>query len=129
MKLKLSKLTTPQLQVYAELTTAQLDELDKYGMDTTICHSFGGIDELDKKKIHDNISIKMIKIEETRISLVKEINRRMRRDLETSFGPSDVQPYLNKFQTEFPLIGKSEIEVKQWLKKKETEKSSNLAKA
>ena len=112
---------TPQIMVYAELTTTQLDELDKYGMDIALCESYGGITKAEMKELHEKLSIKMLKIEESRIALLKEINSRMRRDLNVSFGPSDVQPYLNKIQTKFPLIGKGEAEVKAFLAKKEKE--------
>lgn len=127
--MKLENLSSSQVMIYAELTTQQLDELDRYGMDVTLCESFGGMTEEEKKEIHDSLSLKIIKIEETRLSLVKEINKRMRRDLKIGFGPSDVQPYLNKFQTEFPLIGKGEAEVKAWLAKKEKETKTKLKKA
>lgn len=113
---KISNLTTPQIMVYAELTTKQLEELDAYGMDVTVCESHGGITESEKDEIHISLSEKMNVIEESRILLVKEINKRMRRDLNTSFGPSDVQPYLNKFQKNYPYIGLGESEIKARLK-------------
>lgn len=117
----LNRLTTPQLMVYAELMTNQIDELDKYGMDVRLCESYGGISKTDMEKIHNDLALKISNGEEARISLVAEINRRMKKDLKIDFGPSDVQPYLNKYQKEFPLIGKGEAEIKAFNEKKKQE--------
>lgn len=121
--MKLENLSTQQLMVYAELITNQVDELDRFGMDVKVCESFGGMSKNEMEEIHNKLSLKITEGEKTRISLVKEINRRMRRDLKISFGPSDVQPYLNKIQQEFPLIGKGEAEIKAHLEKKRREKT------
>lgn len=124
--MNLKELGTQQIMAYAEMVTKTLDELNQLGGEITLCCSYGGIEESDKEDMHKEISLKMDKLEEARVDLAKEINRRLKKHMGIPFGPSDVQPLINKFVTKFPLLGKGEDEVKMILAKQEKAKLAKV---
>jgi len=109
---------TQTIMVYAEMVTKTYEELNQFGADVTLCFSYGGIEEKEKKEIQKVLSAKMDELDKARISLVKEINSRLKKNMGISFGPSDVQPLLNKYVLKHPNLGKGEAEIKA-LKEKE----------
>jgi len=110
--MKLSEFPTSQIMVYAEMVSKQFEELYDFDVQVVMCHQHGGLMTHEKDIIRKDIGIKMIELEEARVKLVKEINRRIKRDMGIKFGPSDIQPFINKYVKKHSLIGKGEAEIK-----------------
>ena len=123
--MNLKEMPTSKLFPYSEMVTTMINELDNFGSEVEECHAYGGMTLNNKKEIQDKLTNKILKLDDVRIDLVKEINRRLKKDLGIGFGPSDVQPYLNKILTEFPTIGKGESEIKMMVEKERRASISN----
>lgn len=121
--MKISEMTTQTIMVYAEMVTKLYDDLNQAGGEATLLCSWEGITEDEKKRIQDELAVKMDSIESARIELVKEINSRMKKSLGISFGPSDLQPLLNKYIKRHPLFGKGEAEVKAFVESQKNPKA------
>lgn len=124
--MNIKELGTQQIMAYAEMVTKTLEELNQIGGEITLCCSYGGIEESDKEDMHKEIALKMNKLEEARIDLAKEINRRLKKHLGIPFGPSDVQPLINKFVKKHPLLGKKEAEIQAVKAKEEKAKLAKV---
>lgn len=120
--MKLTEFPTSQLMIYAEMVSKQFEELYDFDIQVVLCNQAGGLTKREKDEIRKDIGIKMEELESARVSLVKEINRRIKRDLKIKFGPSDVQPYINGYVNKYPLIGKGEAEIKTVLENKKLKK-------
>jgi len=116
-----------RIMPYSEMISAMIEEMSLFGGEATMCCDYGGITEKEKEDIHHSLGLKMAKLEETRIKLVKEINRRMRKELGIGFGPSDITPYFNRIIKKHPLLGKGSSEIKAILEKKAQEKKLKKA--
>lgn len=127
--MKVSDFQTAQIMVYAEMVSKQFEELYDFDVQVVMCHQHGGLLNHERDAIRKDIGVKMVELEGARVSLVREINRRIKRDLGIKFGPSDIQPYINKYVKKHPLIGKGEAEIKTVLSQKAKEKVKTLKKA
>lgn len=129
--MKLSEFPTPQIMIYAEMVSKQFDELFEFDVQVYHCCEYGGMTEKEKDEVRADIGKNMVELEEARVKLVKEINRRIKRDLKIKFGPSDVQPFVNRYIEKYPLIGKGEAETKAIVaqKKEAVVKDKKLKKA
>lgn len=123
--MKVEDMGTQTIMVFAEMVTKTYEELNQFGGDVTLCFSYGGIEEKEKEEIQKVLSSKMDELEEARIKLVKEINRRLKKNMGISFGPSDVQVLLNKYVLKYPNLGKGESEIKALKEKERQDKEAN----
>ena len=126
--MNIKELNTQTIMAYAEMVTKVHDELNQAGGELTLCCSYGGITEKEKEEMHIELASKMDEVEEARITLVKEINSRLKETMGLSFGPSDVQPLMNEYMKRHPLIGKDKTEISRFLRKQKKEKKEQLAK-
>jgi len=115
---KLDQLTIGHLTSYAEMLTRSVQELDEFGMQTTECATNGGITVNERDEVHKKLVQQIQIFEDKRILLVKELTKRIKRDIGVNRGPGDVAIMLNGLAKDFPMIGRSKAEI-ELLKKKD----------
>lgn len=115
-------LETQKIVIYSELATGMMQQCDELGMQATKAVQIGSITEKEKTEIHNALLIQMQTIEDKRIELVKELDKRMKTDLGLSKGPSTISKYLYDMRAKYPFIDYSEADWKFYQSEQEKKK-------
>ena len=106
---------TRKLMVYSELISKIVSDLDAIGMQATYAARDGQITDQNKDKIQSSLLAKINIYEPIRIELVTEVNKRFKKDLNVSQGPSELDEFVIGIRKEYPdmFLTKAEYDFKQ----------------
>jgi len=107
-------LDTRKLMVYSELISKIVGDLDAIGMQATYAARDGQITDQNKDSIHKVLIAKIDIYEPIRIEIVKEINKRFKKDLAVAKGPSELDELIQGFRKDYPdmFLTKAEFDFK-----------------
>ena len=119
MSKDLKYLETQKLTIYSELLTKMIDDMDTIGMQATTAHKDKQITRRVMEDVHKKLVAQIEIVEPKRIELVKELNKRIKKDIGINRGPSDLGVWLHSFQLEHPdmFLSKAEFTMKKNEKK------------
>lgn len=117
---KVSEMGTPQLMAYSEIFTRMSQEIAQLDQICVQSMAWGGLTKEEYAEISADLIKHLGPIEDSRVSCVKELNRRVRHNFKVIKGPQGHDIWTDKIIKDHPVLkcGTKE-EVETYMKEKE----------
>lgn len=112
----IKQLDNMKILSYSDVITSMVSNLDFFGKKVTDAFVQNRISEEEMQKLHELMANKISFLEDARIPLAKEMNRRIKHDLKIPHGPSDIDTLLTNLVQKNPTVMMDDLQYENYTK-------------